>query len=910
MNQWLSFARFYKFSGYPPSAYSPQIINSAGRLDPTAPESQRSLYRILFCLLFGLIFSNIAHSQCTLNSNSYPKEFFGNTSQFSLTNGVLVSNIPNATSKQFAVAMQKCTMDSNTWLEVTFSIEINPSSANYLEAYFHCDSMRQNGWIIRMGDTDDDIQLILRKNGISQTILKGAKGYFNRSKSNVILRIVKQPEQIIVLYKDSAWENFQCLGAGIDTMPNLQSYHGWSITQSGSSAAGKHKVEQWYIGPPRPDRKPPQLINTLWTQPNTARLQFSEPIQIPQRQQFISNYRAADSISIINSRIIIVKFPKVHCNQYNTIHCQNLLDTANNVAPHLLDSSIAECATPIFPNQIIFTEIMVDPTPQVGYLPDAQYLEIYNTTDTAKWIHTLTLLDPQSACTLPKYLLPPKAFLVLHNNPDSAFNYLKNNAIRITNLPHFNIDGDELALMYNRDTIHKLRYSDKWYHPLYKGGGYALEKTDLTCGCINNFNWHCNHENGGTPGERNSKPLPWPSPRPVDVKSEPPTIRIIEHRWQSNDILEVICNHQPEIPNFTADSTLNSRLPQLILISNQGDTIQTTYHRTTSKGWLFKIKTTKPLDGKAVMRNAKDCAHRKLNDTQFQVNALVKQPQPGELQFNEIMFNASDESVDYIELVNTSNNAIQLQGLELLNHNDQQLTQRTLLCPEPKTLYPNQMICFSGDPYSLAKMYNPEKYTFHQLCSTFPNFSASGAELQLTFNYSPNIIDIMQYDESMHHSLLIETKGVSLEKNHPKAPSSSPQFWLSATSSVGYGTPAESNSQQVNLKTSNRKTQKRFSLLNTVIGDDPIDNKQNTLMLMFQMPQPGYILTASIYNLHGGLMGVPIYQAIISKEGVLPIPITMSNVTLSNGNYILHIDAFHREADICTQNLRWIYMKP
>ena len=134
------------------------------------------------------------------------------------------------------------------------------------------------------------------------------------------------------------WENFQCLGAGIDTMPNLQSYHGWSITQSGSSAAGKHKVEQWYIGPPRPDRKPPQLINTLWTQPNTARLQFSEPIQIPQRQQFISNYRAADSISIINSRIIIVKFPKVHCNQYNTIHCQNLLDTANNVAPHLLDS--------------------------------------------------------------------------------------------------------------------------------------------------------------------------------------------------------------------------------------------------------------------------------------------------------------------------------------------------------------------------------------------------------------------------------------------------------------------------------------------------------------------------------------------------------------------------------------------
>ena len=66
-------------------------------------------------------------------------------------------------------------MDSNTWLEATFSLEINPSSANYVEAYFHCDSSRQNGWIIRLGDTDDDIQLILLKKGAAQIILKGAK---------------------------------------------------------------------------------------------------------------------------------------------------------------------------------------------------------------------------------------------------------------------------------------------------------------------------------------------------------------------------------------------------------------------------------------------------------------------------------------------------------------------------------------------------------------------------------------------------------------------------------------------------------------------------------------------------------------------------------------------------------------
>lgn len=140
------------------------------------------------------------------------------------------------------------------------------------------------------------------------------------------------------------------------------------------------------------------------------------------------------------------------------------------------------------------------------------------------------------------------------------------------------------------------------------------------------------------------------------------------------------------------------------------------------------------------------------------------------------MFNASDGSVDFIELVNTCDKAIQLQGLELLIDNDQQITQRILLCNEQKNLYPNQIICFSSDPYTLAKTYNPERYTFHQYCSTFPNLSASGAGLQLALNNSPNIIDIMQYYESMHHSLLIETKGVSLEKTTPQRQVPRPHF--------------------------------------------------------------------------------------------------------------------------------------
>ena len=797
-------------------------------------------------------------------------------------------------------------MDSNTWLEAKFSLGINPSSANFLEVYFHCDSSRQNGWILRMGDADDDLQLFQRKNGVTKTVLKGAKGYFNRNKSNITLRIVKQPEQIILLYKDSAWDQFQCLGAGIDTMPPQQFYHGWSVTQSGTSAAGKHVVEQWYIGPPRPDRTPCWLKNIEWINTHTARLEFSEPIQPPEPHQFICNRVASDSILESNSRVVLVKFPFLHCNQINVVHCQNLLDTANNVSPHLLDSSMVECATPIYANQIIFTEIMVDPTPSVGFLPNTQYLEIYNTTDTSKWIHTLTLSDPQTSCALPKFLLPPKSYLLLHENADTQFHYLKNKALYVNKMPHFNVDGDAVFLTYNKDTIHQLNYSDKWYHPLYRGGGYSLEKTNIHCGCINPYNWHSNHDLGGTPGRENSTPIPWPSPRTSVLHTEPPLSRIIHHQWKTNNVLEIVMSSQPE-PLDTVRNPPNQS-PKLLLVNTNGDTLKSKFINSTKKGWLFYIETTEPVDAQARIFHGKDCAHRPLLDTQFQVFKSTSTAETGDLRFNEVMFNAADGLIDFLEIVNPSSKAIDLLGLELIIETEPLNVQRIAVCNESKVLYPNQVICFSADPYLLNQTYNVERSAYHLRCSDFPNLPANGASLKLTDRNTGSIIDIMQYYENMHTPLLSETKGVSLEKNQPKAPSASQQFWISAAATSGFATPAETNSQQVSLN-SKKPNKKCFGLIQPVVETQAARNGEGytQLMLTFHMPQPGYILTASIYNLQGGLMGIPIYHTVIGLEGVLPIPILSPNA-ISDGNYILHIDAFHRDADLCVQNLHWVYL--
>ena len=231
---------------------------------------------------------------------------------------------------------------------------------------------------------------------------------------------------------------------------------------------------------------------------------------------------------------------------------------------------------------------------------------------------------------------------------------------------------------------------------------------------------------------------------------------------------------------------------------------------------MFYIETMEPVDAQARIFHGKDCAHRPLLDTQFQVFKSTSTAETGDLRFNEVMFNAADGLIDFLEIVNPSSKAIDLLGLELIIETEPLNVQRITVCNESKVLYPNQVICFSADPYLLNQTYNVERSAYHLRCSDFPNLPANGASLKLTDQNTGCIIDIMQYYENMHTPLLSETKGVSLEKNQPKAPSASQQFWISAAATSGFATPAETNSQQVSLN-SKKPIKKCFGLIQPVV---------------------------------------------------------------------------------------------
>ena len=157
---------------------------------------------------------------------------------------------------------------------------------------------------------------------------------------------------------------------------------------------------------------------------------------------------------------------------------------------------------PMF-NELIITEIMFDPDPQVE-LPSREFIEIYNTTSEILSTKGLDLADASKSIELPSFILNPGSYYVLTST--SAVSEFSANAIGITGFPSLNNRGEELLLSNEQELIFSLAYDPSWHDEAKSDGGYSLEMKDVANPCQENgVNWGSSMDiRGGTPGEQNS----------------------------------------------------------------------------------------------------------------------------------------------------------------------------------------------------------------------------------------------------------------------------------------------------------------------------------------------------------------------------------------------------------------------
>ena len=843
-------------------------------------------FKSLRFIPFLLFIHEDISAQCILSHTSQAGFALGHPQQFVWSVDGIQSNIATSTQKQTALCYFACNTDSLQWLEAKIYLDINPSSANFLDVFFRCDSTLQNGWLLRLGDTEDGLKLIERRAGKERIECGGEGGYFNKSKSNITLRWVKQRDQFLLLYKDSSWEDFRTLCAAVDTLPYRYHYTGIGIVQTGSSAAGKHRVETYTVGPPRPDKTPATVKSLQWKSTALAEIQFSEPILLENKNQLICNFQQALAFTQPNKKTILAQFNPQTCNQSHSVYVQNAKDSAGNIQPLQKASAFVTCPTPISPYEVTITEIMADPQPSLGYLPPVQYIELKNHTPNRLWLSELSLSDAQTRIALPKILLQPHQRITLCDHADTTAMKGIPNVVGCA-LPHINIESDLLTLTNQQNqTVHQFQYQQFMHHPSYSQGGYSLEHIDSNAACIDHFMWTSNTAQGGTPS------LP-----PATFKSFPTQKSQPPNHHTAFQVAYLAATH-PDTALLIFNHPVDDSLPPLKMTNQNAS-----YTFQPLKIGSHKYVIQPPLQNQQIVEvkigPIINCNGDTLQQSVQPLGYSSLLPSAGQLQFNEVMFNALDAQPDYLEVVNTSQQPLQLMGLQLQIITDQQPEDIITLSTQPFILYPREIRCFSAEPYALAMANNPNVFHRHQRVVNFPNLPASGATLRLTHPSITEPIDEMTYSESMHSPVILSNKGVSLEKTSPTAPSNQSMHWVSATTTAGYATPGETNSQCSDA----RKTLKKVFELDKTVYNLPTEEY---ITVIHNLPKSGYVVKPSLFSMMGSRIPLNIPPTQVSQDGQLLLPLWMIKNNLPSGNYILHIDAFHPDADICRQNLRLV----
>lgn len=425
---------------------------------------------------------------------------------------------------------------------------------------------------------------------------------------------------------------------------------------------------------------------------------------------------------------------------------------------------------------IVFSEIMADPSPPVQ-LPEKEYLEITNRTGDTLFTGGLILISgPDSVTLLPETIAPQEYIILCATGSRSAFAPY-GRVMAIKSFPTLNNDGEALAL---RDSNGRLLHAVS-YTPAFlgqgprSGGGWSAELTDLS----NPFNepeaWSPSVDpSGGTPGRANSSETIAPDlrcPQPIAVwTTDGDTVRVLfdetvmavtGERWLADD--------RETLPVVSGDPgdrlllvPLDERLPPGEIVTLTVPASVTDFAgNATCQG---DLRTGIPSD-----------------------------PMPGEILFNELLFDPMPESTDYIEFYNNSNTVVNLSSLSLANSLTAPATAFTAV---PRQLLPQEFVAVTVDRYAVLNGYPcASPYSVFE-AARLPSMPDEGGTLIL-YNKMLTVVDRVSYSTSMHQGFLSGTEGIALEKVFPALPSDVSANWHSASEACGWGTPGAANSVAV-----------------------------------------------------------------------------------------------------------------
>ncbi len=790
--------------------------------------------------------------------------------------------------------------DSVEW-QMKIRLGFDPSDNNYARFYLVADnndlkSLTNSGFYLQFGEngTADAVALYHQTSlGNAGLICRGTDAAIAISPEVRVKVIYTKATHQWRLYCDYTGQyNFLQEATGVDTITSFPAAHyiGIFTRYTTTNDEGKMFFDDVYAGPVQVDSILPALDLVRVVDSLHLDVVFSEGI-LPAYAENVSNYlinngigtpisAQQDSVDISLAHLALTS-PLVDETTYQLTVTQ-VKDYAGNAANNL--SVNFTYYLPKF-NDIVINEIMADPSPSVG-LPEYEFVELFNRSAYAIDITNWTITVGTKTKSFSDLIIPRDSFLIVTSDDGLAPLSAYGNAINL--LGSSDLTNSEQTIVVRNtkgQIISPVAYDDSWYKNSYKAdGGWSLERIDPANACEGYANWTASNDNsGGTPGRTNSvyatnSDVDAPQVLRASVLADDTICIFFTETMDSVDLSD------PQI--YSVNNAVGH--PSYALpIGPDYKKVILGFPQNFSPITLYTLSVDDAIS---------DCAGNVLgsnNSCQFAIPSLASS---GDVVINEILYNPSDDGVDFVELYNNSNRTIDLQTLKLANRDETDtanVKNVSDIAPDGYLFFPESFVLLSTDGNKvLQQYYSPNPNVFLDM-QDFPSLPNDNGNLLLMDTWI-NTIDYFEYSDGMQFPLLNSTDGVSLERINYNRTTNDNDNWHSAAFSVGYGTPGYKNSQYLD----ENDVTDEFSLSTDIFSPDN-DGYQDILEISYQLPKPNYTANIIIYDAKGRKIKRLAQNELLGTNGAITWNgLNELNEKVRPGVYIVLIEYFDLDGNV------------
>lgn len=838
---------------------------------------------------FAALATLVASAQFTddFDDNDYTNGpvWNGDAALFVCVGGQLRSNSPGAANYHLSTPS---TQAAGAQWEFFINLKFATSGANYADVYLMSSAADLasgvDGYYVRIGGTQDRVELFRSDAGAGTALIASADGIVNSSSDNPFrIRVKRDAGDLWTLETDDgATGTYALAGSATDATHGSCTHFGIRIEQStAASPVNNHFFDDIGVGPIPVDVTPPAVVSVTATSATNVDVVFSEPLNGAALGSFdilpFIGVSAAVLDGLDPALVHITPGIALTSGSTYTLVASGAEDLAGNAAASSNTDFSWFVPDEALPGEVVINEILADPTPVLG-LPEAEYVEVLNTSSTKTFdLGGWTFSDGGTPAALPSVLLPPGTFAILTDDANAALFAGFGTVVSIGSFPALNNDGDPLALRDdNGQLIDTVTYALAWYNDAVKDdGGWSLERRDPTTPCSSAANWTASTDpQGGTPGAQNSV---------FAIVPDTQAPALVAAQVLTPDQLRLLFNEPMDLASLAAGTyTLDPPVAVNTVVVENPLAVRLDLAAALVVGQLYTVTAA----------DVQDCPGNAIGTANTAQLALPEAPTAGDVVIDELLYDPRTGGSDFVELYNRSNKTLSLADLVLANETDGQIGSPLPVSTLPVLLLPGQYVVLTEDLPYLANTY-PQTVAERALQTDLPSYN-NGEGVVVLLAAGGDTLERFAYDDDLHFELLNSIEGVSLERVDPARPAEDRTNWHSAAELAGWATPGFLNSQ---FSEAPRPTAE-LTIEPAIFSPDN-DGFQDLLTVSYRFEQPGFTGTLTVFDLAGRPVRELLNNALLGVEGAVSWDGIRDDGSKARiGPYVLVLEAYDLQGEV------------